>query len=318
LSERTRDVAIIGGGPAGLTAGIYLSRGKIDAILLEQKLPGGTAAMSPLIENYPGFPQGISGIELTERMKRQADRFELQMKTFAHVTRVALDTGTPVITLEDGEIRANSVIIATGQSPRKIGIPGEEEYAGRGVSYCATCDGPLFKDKVVMVIGGGDAAVGEALHLSKFASKVILVHRRDELRASAYLEERASREPNLEFMWNSEITEIKGDQIVRTATISDNVTGARAEVPVAGIFFYAGNTPNTEFLAGVVELDEAGYVVTGENLETSVPGVFAAGDARAGSWKQIIVSAAEGALASQGAQRYLETIGAKKAYEGGH
>jgi thioredoxin reductase (NADPH) len=318
LPEQTRDVAVIGGGPAGLTAGLYLCRGKIDTVLLEQVLTGGQAVNSPLIENYPGFPDGISGAELVERMKQQVDRFGLEVKTFSPAIKLSLDGHVKVLSLEDGEIRANAVIIATGRSPRKMGIPGEEEYAGRGLCFCATCDGPLFKDRVIMVIGGGDAAVEEALHLTRFGSKVILVHRRDELRASPYLQERALSEPKLEFMWNSEIAEIKGDQLVKSAVIRNNVTGESTEVPVAGIFFYVGNVPNSAFVSDEVELDEAGYVVTDQNLESSVPGIFAAGDVRANRFKQVIIAAAEGALASAGAQRYLESIGARESYSGGH
>jgi len=318
LPEQTRDVAIIGGGPAGLTAGLYLCRAKIDTILLEQQLTGGQAVNSPLIENYPGFPEGISGVELVERMKQQADRFGLEVKTFSKAMKLILDDQVKVITLEDGEIRARSVIVTSGRSPRKMGIPGEDTYTGRGISYCATCDAPLFKDKVVMVIGGGDAAVEEALHLARFASKVILVHRRDQLRASDYLQERAQSEPKLEFMWNSEVTEIIGDDVVKSASVFNNVTSERTEVPVSGIFFYVGNVPNTDFLVDVVELDETGYVVTDNNLESSVPGIFAAGDVRANRFKQVIVAAAEGALASAGAQKFLESVGARQAYEGGH
>ncbi|HEY5502773.1 MAG TPA: thioredoxin-disulfide reductase [Candidatus Anoxymicrobiaceae bacterium] len=318
MPEQTRDVAIIGGGPAGLTAGLYLCRAKIDTILLEQQLTGGQAVNSPLIENYPGFPEGISGVELVERMKQQADRFGLEVKTFSKAMKLILDDQVKVISLEDGEIRARSVIVTSGRSPRKMGIPGEDTYTGRGISYCATCDAPLFKDKVVMVIGGGDAAVEEALHLARFASKVILVHRRDQLRASDYLQERAQSEPKLEFMWNSEVTEIIGDDVVKSASVFNNVTSERTEVPVSGIFFYVGNVPNTDFLVDVVELDETGYVVTDNNLESSVPGIFAAGDVRANRFKQVIVAAAEGALASAGAQKFLESVGARQAYEGGH
>ncbi len=318
MADVAREVVVIGGGPAGLTAGLYLCRGKIDALLLEKQLTGGQAVNSPLIENYPGFPEGISGADLVEKMKQQADRFGMETRTFAAVTGVEVDGPVKRVILEDGEVEAKALIVASGRSPRKIGIPGEEEYFGRGISYCATCDGPLFKDKTVMVIGGGDAAVEEALHLTRFAARVILVHRRDSLRASSYLQERALAEPRLEFMWNSEIAEVRGEATVKDALILNNVTGERAAVPVAGVFFYVGNVPNTEFLADVVELDEAGYVVTDEKLESSVPGIFAAGDVRAGRFRQVIVAAGEGALASAEATRYLEAIGAKEAYAGGH
>jgi thioredoxin reductase (NADPH) len=312
-------VGIVGGGPAGLTAGLYLCRAKIDTVLLELQLPGGQAVYSPMIENYPGFPQGIPGAELVEKMKEQADRFGLETRTFAGVSRVINGGPDKGLEMEDGSVvRARAVVIASGRSPRKMGIPGEEEFSGRGISYCATCDGPLFRDRVVMVIGGGDAAVEESLHLAKFASRVIVVHRRDELRASEYLQERALSEPRLEFMWNSELAEIRGGQTVESAVVLNNQTGERREVPVAGVFFYVGNIPNTGFLGDLVELDDAGYIVTDDRLETSMPGIFAAGDVRSNLFKQVILSTGEGALAALSAQRYLESIGARKAYEGGH
>jgi thioredoxin reductase (NADPH) len=318
MADEVRDVAIIGGGPGGLTAGLYLGRAKIDAVLLDEHLTGGEALNSPLIENYPGFPEGIAGADLMERIKVQADRFGLEVKTFTKVMSLLVEGQVKTVKLESGELSARTVIVSTGRRPRKMGIPGEDEFSGRGISYCATCDAPLFKERVVMVVGGGDAAVEEALHLARFASKVILVHRRDELRASSYLQERILSDPKVEFFWNSELSEIKGDKMVESAVVVNNMTRQRTDVPVSGVFFYVGNTPNTGFLNDVVELDEAGYVVTDDRLESSVPGIFAAGDARANYLKQVVWAAAEGALAAISAQRYLETIGARKAYQGGH
>jgi len=316
MTDEVRDVAIIGGGPAGLTAGLYLCRSKVDSVLFEQELTGGQALYSPLIENYPGFPEGIAGAELVEKIKDQAEKFGLETNTFSRVDGIENGGGVKVLLLENGEARARAVIIASGRSPRKMGIPGEDEYTGRGISYCATCDAPLFRDRAVMVIGGGDAAVEEALHLAKFASKVILVHRRDKLRASDYLKERALAEPKLEYMWNSELAEVKGGKTVGSAVVLNKVTKEKAEVAVSGVFIYVGNIPNSSFLENLVELDDAGYIKTGETLETSVPGIFAAGDVRANRFKQVITSAAEGALAASSAQRYLESIGARKAYGG--
>ena len=316
MTEQVRDVAIIGGGPAGLTAGLYLCRSKVDSVLFEQELTGGQALYSPLIENYPGFPEGIAGAELVEKIKYQAEKFGLETNTFSRVDGIENGGGVKVLLLENGEARARAVIIASGRSPRKMGIPGEDEYTGRGISYCATCDAPLFRDRAVMVIGGGDAAVEEALHLAKFASKVILVHRRDKLRASDYLKERALAEPKIEYMWNSELAEVKGGKTVGSAVVLNKVTKEKAEVAVSGVFIYVGNIPNSSFLENLVELDDAGYIKTGETLETSVPGIFAAGDVRANRFKQVITSAAEGALAASSAQRYLESIGARKAYGG--
>ena len=318
MTEKIRDVAVIGGGPSGLTAGLYLCRAKIDAVLLDEQLTGGEAASSPLIENYPGFPEGVSGADLMEKIKAQADRFGLEVKTFAKVMNLGVDGQVKTVQLENGEVGARVVIVTTGRSPRKMGIPGEEEFSGRGISYCATCDAPLFKERVVMVVGGGDAAVEEALHLARFASKVFLVHRRDELRASSYLQERILSEPKMEFIWNSELAEIKGEKMVNSAVVINNLTRERTEVPVSGIFFYVGNVPNTGFLKEVVELNDDGYIVTDDRLESSVPGIFAAGDVRANYFKQVVLAAAEGALAALSAQRYLETIGARKAYQGGH
>jgi thioredoxin reductase (NADPH) len=316
MTEPVRDVAIVGGGPAGLSAGLYLCRSKVDAVLYERELTGGQAVYSPLIENYPGFPEGIEGAELVGRIKTQAERFGLETTTFARVEGLKDGGETKTLLLEDGEVRARAVIIASGRSPRKMGIPGEDEYTGRGISYCATCDAPLFREKVVMVIGGGDAAVEEALHLVKFASKVILVHRRDELRASGYLKERALAEPKLEFVWNSELAEVKGDNTVESAVVVNNETNERTETPVSGIFIYVGNLPNSSFVADLIELDDAGYIKTDEAMATNVPGIFAAGDVRANQFKQVIISAAEGALTASSAQRYLEKIGARKAYGG--
>lgn len=318
MTEEIRDVAIIGGGPSGLTAGLYLCRAKIDAVLLDEHLTGGEAIYSPLIENYPGFPEGVSGADLMEKIKAQADRFGLEVKTFAKVMNLGVDGQVKTVQLENGEVGARVVIVTTGRSPRKMGIPGEEEFSGRGISYCATCDAPLFKERVVMVVGGGDAAVEEALHLARFASKVFLVHRRDELRASSYLQERILSEPRMEFIWNSELAEIKGEKMVNSAVVINNLTRERTEIPVSGIFFYVGNVPNTGFLKEVVELNDDGYIVTDDRLESSVPGIFAAGDVRANYFKQVVLAAAEGALAALSAQRYLETIGARKAYQGGH
>jgi thioredoxin reductase (NADPH) len=318
MTEEVRDVAIIGGGPGGLTAGLYLCRAKIDAVLLDEHLTGGEAINSPLIENYPGFPEGISGADLMERIKAQADRFDLEISTFARVMSLEVDGQVKTARLEKGEVNARTVIVSTGRRPRKMGIPGEEEFSGRGISYCATCDAPLFKERVVMVVGGGDAAVEEALHLSRFASKVLLVHRRDELRASSYLQERILSDPKVEFIWNSQLSEIKGDKMVESAMVVNNLTRQRTEVPVSGVFFYVGNIPNTDFLKDIVELNDDGYVVTDDRLETSVPGIFAVGDVRANYFKQVVLAAAEGALAALSAQRYLETIGARKAYQGGH
>lgn len=316
MPEAIRQTIIIGGGPAGLSAGLYLCRSMIDAVLLEQQLPGGQAINSPLIENYPGFPKGIDGAELTGLFKEQADRFGLEIKTFTSVSEIVIENGVKTLLTDNGEFSANSIIVATGRRPEILGIPGERELLGRGISYCATCDGPLFKEKTVMVIGGGDSAAEEALHLTKFAGKVIIVHRRDELRATDYLQERVLSEPKIEMLWNSEIRKVNGGQLVESAEIENNVTGKITDIPVSGIFFYIGNKPNSAFLSGLVELDDEGYITTDINLETGIPGIFAAGDVRANPFKQIVIATGEGALAAMSAQRYLEKIGERAAYKG--
>ncbi|MDD5448338.1 MAG: thioredoxin-disulfide reductase [Actinomycetota bacterium] len=316
MGPETYEVAIIGGGPAGLTAGIYLRRSHIEAVLLERELPGGQPITSPLVENYPGFPEGIAGVELMERMRKQAERFNLEFKTFSPVEGLVQEGSVKHIQFEGGEVKSLSVIVATGRSPRKLGVEGEEEFFGRGVSYCATCDGPLFSGKTVMVVGGGDAAAEEALYLTRFAKKVILVHRRDELRASDYLAERVSNEPTIQTLWNSEVSKIEGDTVVKRVVISNNKTGEQTEVDVSGVFIYVGNIPNTGFLPEQVKRDAGGFLLTNESFETDMPGVFAAGDVRSGNFKQILVAAAEGAIASKSAQRYLEDIGAREAYKG--
>ncbi|MDD5747861.1 MAG: thioredoxin-disulfide reductase [Actinomycetota bacterium] len=314
MNNSARKVVVIGGGPAGLTAGLYVKRAGIDALLLERELPGGQAVFSPLIENFPGFPDGIEGAELMTRIKKQAERFGLEIRTFAAVVRIEGKDRMRKIVLEGDEVGAIAVIVATGRSPRKLGIPGEDEFKGRGISYCATCDAPLFSGKEVLVVGGGDAALEEALHLSRFVRRVILVHRRDELRASSYLEGKARAEPKIEFVLNTELREIKGDQTVRSVVLENNKTGEVSEIEVSGVFFYVGNAPNTDFLKGLADLDDAGYILTDSSLQSSVRGIFAAGDVRANSFKQVILACAEGALAANSAMRYLEEVGEKKAY----
>lgn len=316
MSGDIRQTIIIGGGPAGLSAGIYLCRSKVDAVLLEQQLTGGQAVNSPLIENYPGFPDGIDGVELTRLFKEQADRFGLEVKTFTAVSGIAVENGVKTLFTDNGEFKANSLIVATGRSPVKLGITGEAELVGRGVSYCATCDGPLFKDKTVMVIGGGDSAVEEALHLTRFAGKVLIVHRRDELRASDYLQERALSEPKIEILWNSEIRKVKGDPVVDSVEIENNVTGEMIDVPVSGVFFYIGNEPNSSFISDLVELDDSGYITTDVALETGIPGIFAAGDVRSNPFKQVVIATGEGAMAAMSALKYLERIGERAVYKG--
>lgn len=300
------DVLIAGAGPAGLTAGIYVARARLNALLLEEKTPGGSPTTTDRIDNYPGFPEGVDGVALMEKFRSQAARFGLEMKLFDPVNVVENDAEVKTVRTDEGDLRTRALIIATGHKPAKLGVPGEEDFHGRGVSYCATCDGAFFKDKQVMVVGGGNAAVEEAVFLTRFASKVYLVHRRDRLRASKIVQEKAVANPKIEFIWKSNLAEVLGDSKVEAARVVSVEDGAESIVRVEGVFMYVGNQPNSEMVKGLIELDERGYIVTGPDFATSVPGIFAAGDVRSGSIKQVIVAAAEGAQAAMNAQRYVE------------
>lgn len=303
------DLAIVGGGAAGLTCAIYAGRGGLSTLLLEKMLPGGQIALSHVIENYPGFPEGVSGLELAQKMHQQAARFGARIET---ATVSAIEGSRPSfrIRLEgrdrDASPRARCVLLATGCSPRRLGVPGEKEFYGRGVSYCATCDGPLFSGKPLMVVGGGNAAVDEALFLANLASKVTVVHRRDQLRADSILQERAFANAKIEFLWSRVLTEIVGDDSVKAARARHVASGEETKVEAAAVFIAVGEIPQTGFLPERIERDEGGYVVTDSELETSVPGIFAAGDVRAGAYRQIAAAVGEGVLAYRGIRGSLE------------
>lgn len=307
-NDHNYDLLIIGGGPAGLTAGIYAVRARLKTLLIEKGLCGGQIVVTEKIENYPGFPEGVSGPELAGQMEEQAKKLGLEIKTFAEVSALAVDGNERKIAVGGEELTGRAVIIASGAHPRKLGIPGEDEFTGRGVSYCATCDGAFFKDKKVLVVGGGDSAVEEALFLTKFASQVTIVHRRDELRAAKILQERAFANPKVDFLWNSHLVEIKGKDRVEVGVVQNKNTLEKTEVLVDGVFMYVGILPNTNFVQGVIELDEAGFALTDADLQTSVPGVFAAGDVRKNQLKQVSVAVGEGAIAAMMAEKYLEEL----------
>ncbi|MFY9372004.1 MAG: thioredoxin-disulfide reductase [bacterium] len=298
------DVVIVGGGPAGLTAGIYVARSKLKAILLEKGLPGGQIATTEHIENYPGYTAG-AGYELTAIMEEQAKGFGLEI-AMAEVTGVQLGGPEKIITTNQGEYRARTVILAPGSSPRKLDVPGEKEFIGRGVSYCATCDGPFYEGLTVMVVGGGNAAVEEANYLTRFAQKVYIVHRRDALRATKVVQERAFANEKIEILWDSVVAEIRGNETLEQVLIKNVKTGQITPVTVDGLFVYIGFIPNTAFLKGQVEMDEAGYIITNDRMETSVPGVFAAGDCRQKLLRQVVTAAGDGAIAAFAAEKYLE------------
>jgi thioredoxin reductase (NADPH) len=303
------DVVIVGAGPAGLTAGIYASRGRLRTAVLERNMAGGQIALTDLVENYPGFPEGISGFDLSQKMKEQAEKFGAEMREIEGVAELSRDPeGRYVVATDNGEIRARTVILAPGVEPRRSGIPGEAEFIGRGVSWCATCDGALYRGKTVAVIGGGDSAVEEGMFLTKFADRVYLVHRRNELRAAEIAQERAFANPKMEFVWDSIPKQIDGSEMVEALEVENVKTGEGRSLPVNGVFMYIGQIPNTAFLKDTVELDEYGYIVTDELLRTGLPGVFACGDARANPLKQIAMAVGEGALAAVQAERYLDEL----------
>ena len=304
----TYDVIIVGAGPAGLTAALYAGRARMKTLVLEKATAGGAAASTDHIENYPGFPEGINGFELTEKMKQQATEFGAELLEIKEVTGLELEGDTKILTVDGESYQAKSVIIATGSEPRKLEIPGVEEFHGKGVSYCATCDGAFYRDRVVAVIGGGNSAVEEAIFLTKFATKVYIVHRRDELRADKVLQERAFANDKVEVLWDSYPKKILGEGKVEEFVVENKNTHERKSVALDGVFFYIGNVPNTEFCEGLVDLDGREFIVTNDALATNVPGVFAAGDCRANHLKQVAVAVGEGALAAVEAGKYVEEL----------
>lgn len=302
------DVIIIGAGPAGLTAGLYTGRARLKTLILEKATFGGQAATTDLIENYPGFPEGVGGFQLTELMKEQAVEFGAELREITPVSTIEAVGDDRVVKTEDESFTARAIIIASGSEPKVLGIPGEEELRGRGVSYCATCDGAFYRDKVVAVIGGGNSAVEEAIFLTRFASKVYLVHRRDELRADKILQERATANEKIEIIWDSHLKKVLGTGKVEEIVVEHKNTAERTSYPVDGVFFYIGTVPNTVFCESAVDMDTRDFIVTDERLQTSVPGVFAAGDCRANLLKQVAVAVGEGALAAVEAARYIEEV----------
>ncbi len=301
------DVAIIGAGPAGLTAGLYAARGGLSATILERITPGGQLAQTDKVENYPGFPEGAEGWQLAYDMQQQAVHFGASIVT-DDVASVDFTSDPKVITAKSGnEYRARTVIVASGAHPRKLGVPGEGELAGRGVSYCATCDGNFFRGKAVVVVGGGNTAAGDALYLARICEKVYLVHRRDSLRATKIYHERLEETENVEFVWNSNAVRIEAgdDGAVKSLVVADKNTGDERTIECAAVFVAVGNEPNSDYLYGALDLDEGGYVKADEGGRTSVPGVFAAGDVRAKSLRQVVTAVSDGAQAAENAAEYL-------------
>jgi thioredoxin reductase (NADPH) len=308
MKKADYDLVIIGGGPAGLTAGIYASRARLNVLLLEKVAPGGQVLVSDWIENYPGFPEGCSGYDLVTKMVEQAKNFGLNIET-SEVLSLDLSEAVKKIELNDKTITTLSIIIATGASPRKLGVPGEDMFIGKGVSFCATCDGPFFKNSIVAAVGGGDTAVQESLFLTKFAKKVYLIHRRDELRATKILQERAIANDKIEFVWDSVVTGIGGGLTnVEKISVKNVKTGEEKEILVDGCFIWVGIFPNTSFLKDTLKVDENGFIIAGHNMETSVPGVFAVGDVRNTPLRQIVTAVGDAAIAAVSAEHYIENI----------
>lgn len=306
-TERERDVLdtiIIGGGPAGLTAALFLGRSKRRTLLLDGGKPGGLVNTTHWIDNYPGFAEGVSGPELMEEMVRQIERFGVQRKR-EKVVKLSLTGEVKTISTVKREYNTKTVILSTGVKPKELKVKGEREFVGRGVSYCAICDGEFFTDLEVVVMGGGDAAVEEALYLTRYASKVTLIHRRNELRAARSLQEKAFKEPKLHFLWDSIIEEIQGSSLVEGVLCRNVVEDRVFLYPTSGVFIFIGTVPSTDLVKGHVQLDKGGYILTNESMETSIPGVFAAGDSRSKRLRQIITAASDGAIGGVMADSYI-------------
>ena len=303
--ESAYEIAIIGGGPAGLTAGLYAARATRRTVCFEQKVTGGQIALTSRVENYPGFVDGVNGYDLAQQMEAQAERYGLEMR-YEPVTALRRDGERYQLSTDDGEVAANAVILTAGADYTRLGIPGEERLTGRGVSYCATCDAAFFKDQVVAVVGGGDAALDEGFFVSRYASKVHLIHRRDSLRAGRILQERAFANPRFEFVWDTVLTSIEGETEVSGVRTHNLRTGEAALLDVAAVFIFIGQHPNSQLLNGLAPLDAGGHVVVDLWMQTSAPGLFAAGDIRAESSRQVVSSAGDGATAAIAADRYLQ------------
>jgi len=301
------DLIIIGAGPAGLTAGLYAARSRLRAVLLERLAPGGQIVTTDWVENYPGFPEGISGFDLVDRMKRQTEKFGLVIEN-QQVERIELTPEKKIVVTDKGTLESQAVILACGATPQKLSIDGEKHMTGKGVSYCATCDGPFYRDKEVAVIGGGDTALEEAIFLTRFASKVYLIHRRDKLRGIKLLQDRAAEEEKIKFILDTIPTRIAGETGVEGLDLKNIKTGEIKHLSVEGVFVFVGYSPNSEFVKGLVALDEDGFVITNGNMETSVPGVFAAGDIRSKLLRQVSTAVGEGATAAFAAEKYLESL----------
>lgn len=307
MLEKEFDVVILGGGPAGFSAGIYTARGNVSTAILDVSMLGGQPSNYLELENYPAFMK-IGGFELMEKFEEHADMFGVQKFPMQEIEFIDLVSSPKIIRTKEVEFRAKSVIIATGAKPMKLGVKGEEEFTGRGVSYCAVCDGAFYKDKVVAIVGGGNSAVEEAIYLTKFASKVYIIHRRDELRADKIIQDRAAKNEKIEFVLNSVVCEIQGQDLVNNLILKNTKTDEMFNLAVDGVFPYIGITPNVENISGQITQDKAGFIITDETMKTSIDGVFAIGDVRKTPLRQVITAASDGAIAGVYAVKYIESL----------
>lgn len=307
MLEKEFDVVILGGGPAGFSAGIYTARGNVSTAILDVSMLGGQPSNYLELENYPAFMK-IGGFELMEKFEEHADMFGVQKFPMQEIEFIDLVSSPKIIKTKEVEFRAKSVIIATGAKPMKLGVKGEEEFTGRGVSYCAVCDGAFYKDKVVAIVGGGNSAVEEAIYLTKFASKVYIIHRRDELRADKIIQDRATKNEKIEFVLNSVVCEIQGQDLVNNLILKNTKTDEMFNLAVDGVFPYIGITPNVENISGQITQDKAGFIITDETMKTSIDGVFAIGDVRKTPLRQVITAASDGAIAGVYAVKYIESL----------
>ena len=298
------DMIIIGGGPGGYTAALYAARAGLNTLVLEKLSAGGQMALTHQIDNYPGFEEGIDGFELGEKMQRQAERFGAQTE-YAEVFRVDLTAQPKMVETSEGIFRGRTVVLATGANPRELGVDGEAALVGRGVAYCAACDGMFYRGKTVVVVGGGNSAAADALLLSRIAKKVILVHRRDSLRATKVYHQPLQQAENVEFAWNSQVVELLHGEKLTGVRIRDVHTGEEQEIACDGLFVSVGRKPATAFLEGQVALDENGYIIAGESTQASIPGVYAVGDLRTKALRQVVTAVADGAMAVHAAEEYL-------------
>jgi thioredoxin reductase (NADPH) len=309
-TAETWDIIILGGGPAGFTAGMYATRAGMKTLLIEKLVAGGQAATTEWVDNYPGFPEGVSGPELSRKLEEHALRFGLQVVN-EEVTGLAVPADHErsfQVTTDQNTHQALSIIISLGADWNKLGVPGEDRFRGMGVSYCATCDGPFYQGEEVLVVGGGDTAVEESTYLTKIVKKVFIVHRRDRLRATKIIQDRAFGDPKIEFIWDTVVEAINGENGVERVKLRNVKTGRTWDLSCAGVFIFVGTSPNTEFLRGIVDMNEQGYIITDDDMRTSVKGIFACGDARKKMLRQIITACGEGATAAFAAQHFVHEL----------